>query len=218
MREICENNPWYTCCENSSVCSIDPNGHHHHDTAVRHNAEDDAQWHGGRCGCGNGASVNGRKASIRLRRPDVMYKVYNAAAIVKDSIPDEDKTHEMRAWVEDLTADNNVDRVTDLLDLAFADVLMWLDERMDDGLDGDVDVDSDDYIIMPKTPVSKMKAKYVLRPKVAEYMVAYVLWQWLLHKGFTVQAAPWELRMKQLKEEIRDGLVGGHMKRPMTVI
>lgn len=153
---------------------------------------------------------------MTLRRSDLLFKVGNAARIVKDSIPDEDKTHEMRRWVEDILDDGNSERVTDLLDLAFADILEWMDTHLQDvDTEGDVDVDEDDdYIFRVSARLGAHKA--ILKPRFEEYMVAYVLWQWLLHKGFESQAAPWLAEMELMREKVRDVINGGRMKRPMS--
>lgn len=191
MNEICDNNPWYTCgCPE----------HTDRDRHMRHR-------HGK-----PGATM------VHLARPDLLYKIANAAAIVKDSIPDEDGTHEMRRWVEDLTDDHNVDRVTDLLDLAFADLLEWLDGRLDaDAYDGDIDLDcKDEYKIFLRHAVSAVKTNRVLKPRVEEYMVAYVLWQWLLHKGFVQLAQPWYDRTEELKSKINNLLAGSRAKRALS--
>lgn len=191
MKKICDNNPWYGCSVHT--CPV------------------------GECG---GVRGTGRQTRVTIRRPHLLFKVANAASIVKDSIPDEDGTHEMRKWIEDITDDGNVERVTDLLDLAFADLLEWLDSRLEgpDEVEGEVEPDEDDDYIITANAVSTTKAKHVLKPRMEEYMVAYVLWQWLLHKGFTSHAAPWYSRIEELKEKIRDALNGGRTKRPMTII
>lgn len=190
MSNICNNNPWYGCSGHS--CPVG----------------------------GSAASSATTGKTIRMRRPHLLFKVANAASIVKDSIPDEDTTHEMRKWIEDITDDGNIERVTDLLDLAFADLLEWLDSRLEDSdIVGDVEPDEDDdYIITTAKAISTHKAKRVLKPRMEEYMTAYVLWQWLLHKGFAAQAAPWKERMDELKDKIRDLLNGGRTKRPITII
>lgn len=191
MNEICDNNPWYTCgCPE----------HTDRDRKMRHR-------HGA-----HGITL------IRVHRPDLLYKIANAAAIVKDSIPDDDGTHELRRCVEDLTDDHNVDRVTDLLDLAFADLLEWLDGRLDpDSYECDIDLDtSDDYSLMTKRALTPVKAFKVLKPRIEEYMVAYVLWQWLMHKGFMQLAQPWLERIEELKDKINSVLTGNRTKRPLS--
>ena len=191
MNEICDNNPWYGCgCPE----------HTDSDRHMRHR-------HGRSC-----------SSMVHVRRADLLYKIANAATIVKDSIPDDAGTHEMRKWVEDLTDDGNVDRVTDLLDLAFADLLEWLDGRVDPEVyDCDIDLDvNDDYTIITRKALTATKAKRVLKPRVEEYMVAYVLCEWLRHKGFMQLAAPWSESMDEMKSKISNILSGSRAKRPLS--
>lgn len=190
MNEICDNNPWYSCgCEE----------HTDTDRKMRHRH------------CRADVSL------VLVRRADLLYKIANAAAIVKDSIPDETGTHEMRRCVEDLTDDHNVDRVTDLLDLSFADLLEMADKRLSpDEYDGDIDLDDDYYVLVTRHALTKTKASRVLKPRIEEYMVAYVLWQWLLHKGFADLAKPWADVVEAQKGKINNLLVGSRTKRPLS--
>lgn len=190
MNEICDNNPWFTCgCPEHT----DRDRHVGH----RHGMADSTM--------------------VRIRRPELLYKIANAAAIVKDSIPDETGTHDMRKWVEDITDDHNIDRVTDLLDLAFADILDWLDKRLKpETYDLDIDLDiRDEYTLVTRHVLTPTKAFRVLKPRIEEYMVAYVLWQWLLHKGFMSLAQPWQDLLAELKEKINNTLAGSRTKRPL---
>lgn len=191
MNKICDNNPWFSC------------GCPEHTDRDRHKRH----LHG-HADCG----------MVRVRRPELLYKIANAAAIVKDSIPDEMGTHEMRKWIEDITDDHNIDRVTDLLDLAFADLLQWLDNRLSpETYEMDIDLDvRDEYTLITKKALTPTKAFRVLKPRIEEYMVAYVLWQWLLHKGFTAQAQHWLDVLADLKEKLNNLLTGNRTKRPLS--
>lgn len=187
----CDNNPWYAC-----GCPEHTDKDHCHE-----------RRHGGSYG-----------TMIHLPRPEVLYKVANAATIAKDSIPDEDGTHTLRRSLEDLMDEGNIDCVTDLLDEAFADLLEWLDGRLDqNAYDCDIDVDEcDEYIIMTRKRLTHFKAVHVLRPHIVAYMVDYVLWQWLLRKGFAAQATAWMDLVAMEKEKINNALVGSRAKRPLS--
>lgn len=154
--------------------------------------------------------------TIAVRRPHVLFKVANAARIEADALPDESRDNEVRKMLLDIMDDGNSERVTELLDLAFADILEMAGDEEDAIEDADIDVDDDDYVLTLRKSVTPKKANRVLRPRIEEYMVAYVLWQWLMYKGYAALSEAWHTRVEDMKSAVKSLLKGSRTKRPMS--
>lgn len=137
------------------------------------------------CGCCNASSDNEEKRTITLLfdRESLLYDIGNLGYVEGDIIADEAQHNKHLTF--DITEDDNVDRVTRVLDLAHAMIVEYLypftKEECEDGFElNDVFKETPTYTIVMKVPktFSKTTAK-LLEQLIHEYFIDSVLADWL---------------------------------------
>jgi hypothetical protein len=142
---------------------------------------------------------------LELKRQELLYEIGNNGYIIRDSVkretPDEGKN------IADINASGNADRISRLLDLAYADVMRMLsahvDHRVDtDAYGNDIQQDPDSYFVMitlkhdmPGT------TENLLRIYIHEFMVAKVMGEWLSVVA-PEQAAVWANKAQTMETNI----------------
>ncbi len=120
---------------------------------------------------------------LEFKRQELVYEIGNLGYIIRDSskrdTPDEYKN------VADINANGNTDRISRLLDLAYADVMRilsaYVDHKVDfDAYGNDIQQDPDSYFVMI-TLKHEMPGttENLLRIYIHEFMVAKVMSEWL---------------------------------------
>lgn len=160
------------------------------------------------CGCATGAETR-KSATITLLRSELLYDIGNSAYVTGELVGEENEhAHHL---VTDVTQDGNIDRVTRMLDLAFAD----LEEKLYPYTKGDVEdgAEADDkmgetekYVLSLSLPETFSATTLRLVAKLAhEFLVCRVLNDWL---GVTSpeNAAVWAERSESVGERLRAAL------------
>ncbi len=150
-----------------------------------------------------------KSATVTLLRSELLYDIANSAFVTGDVIGEENEhAHHL---VTDVTQEGNIDRVTRMLDLAFAD----LDEKLYPYTKGDIEdgTEADDkmgetekYVLSLSLPSSFSATTLRLVAKLAhEFLVCRVLHDWL---GVTSpeNAAVWGVRAESVGERLRTAL------------
>lgn len=121
---------------------------------------------------------------LEFKRQELVYEISNLGYIIRDSskreTPDEGRN------IADIEATGNVDRISRLLDLAYADVLRILSAFVDhkvetDAYGNDIQQDPDSYFVMITLKHNMPgTTENLLRIYIHEFMVDKVMGEWLL--------------------------------------
>jgi len=171
-------------------------------------------FHCGRSRANVGAVKN---LTLSFKREQLLYDIENVAFVEGDvmDVQDEHRRHP----VIDIAQDGNVDRVTRILDLAFAEAVEMLypytkqtaeDAEMDDEL-----TETESYVVTMVVPIGFSRTTRNLISKlIHEYMICRVMEDWL---SITDKPAAenWADKAQRAEEDIRSNLNArcGHMVR-----
>ncbi len=159
-----------------------------------------------------------RTVALKFVREELLYDIKNIAYVESDVLP-ADSEHS-RHQVADIGEEGNVDRVTRIMDLAFAAVTELLypytkseveetEERSDEFQESEVyEID----LLVPDD-FSKTTVDYLVR-LIHEFVVYRVLADWMSFANLvnTKSAANWEAKASALAEEI-DSTLHARMRR-----
>lgn len=166
---------------------------------------EDVQRYGECCWAEND-SKSKRKVILLFDRESLLYDIANIAYVEGD-VMQADDPHD-KHQVIDITQDGNVDRVTRLLDLAHATCVDYLYPYtkidVEDGTElDDLFAEADTYRIEMSVPkaFSATTAK-LLEQLIHEYMVAYVLCDWL-SVTYPAASEKWAAKAQGLLEEVK---------------
>jgi len=160
-----------------------------------------------------------REVVITIHRKDVMYEIRNLGYVEGDVMDGENghRKHQM----QDIGEDGNVDRVTRIMDLAFAECCnacgRYAYEEIEDGMtDDDAYREETGYVLRLKMPRAYSQTGIRLLTKyIHEYMVDCVMAEWteLVNPEST---ARWREKCAVLAEQISVTLAAryGVMTRP----
>jgi hypothetical protein len=172
----------------------------------------------GETGSGTNKKEYTRTVTLKFIREQLLYDIRNIAYVESDVMPG-DNDHS-RHQVADIGEDGNVDRVTRIMDLAFAAVTELLypytkssvgekEERTDEFKESEV------YVIDLLVPddFSKTTVDYLTR-LIHEFVVYRVLadWMGIANLGNSESAANWEAKASSLADEI-DSTLHARMRR-----
>lgn len=147
--------------------------------------------------------------TLAFKREELLYDIKNVAFVEGDVMRTENE-HE-RHQVIDIGEDGNIDRVTRMLDLAFARCVelcypyskepTWPETIMDDVLN-----ETETYVMRMRVPVDYSQTTVTLLERlIHELLVSRVLWDWMSITNRDAAAA-WFQKMNDLEEQIKDAL------------
>ena len=167
---------------------------------------------GYRCGCGNNGSANKRTLTLIFKREELLYDIKNIAYVEADVLGDQ-ADHSLHQLM-DVGEDGNIDRVTRILDLAYAEMKEALYPHtkiaVEDGTAmDDILHETDEYIINMLVPDDFSATTAMLyEGYIHEYMVCRVLAEWmeLANKANASAFQSYALKADAAMEKIKDGL------------
>ena len=162
-----------------------------------------------------------KKATLTFRRPELIYDASNYSFVEGEIIPEGDECR--RHQVFDITQDGNVDRVTRVLNMAYAECVEMLypytkEETADEQatLD-DVLTDTEVYEIKLTLPETfSLTTLRMLEHLIHEYLVCRVLADWMSITN-PESEGNWEKKFSTLRNKIRSAIVSrtGKVRRKM---
>lgn len=151
-----------------------------------------------------------KRASLFFKRAELLYDATNYSFVEGDILP-ADEEH-VRHQIMDITAEGNIDRVTRVLNLAFAECLKMLypyskTEAADNTELDDVLNAPEEYAIELMFPkdVAQNTVNYLLH-LLHEYIVCRVLEEWLLIV-YPGKAMKWREKTDRLRTQIKSCMV-----------
>lgn len=148
-------------------------------------------------------------ATLTFSRESLLYDIGNYAYIQGDAMP----TAEVQAQqkIIDLTQEGNIDRVTRILDLAFAACVEYLYpytkvECSQDEIRNNTLVESEEYVLSLKLPNDFSRTTIDLIAKlIHEYLVYYVMADWL-SLTYPALSTIWREKLSAVEAEIKSRL------------
>lgn len=146
-------------------------------------------------------------AKLVFKRGELIYDAQSVAFIRSDSMPEQDQP--VRHYVGGLADEGNIDRVTRILTLAYAEAVELLmpytkkevgegQESLDDTLKS-----PEEYVISLSLPEGfSQTTLHLIKDYIHEYMVCRVLTDWLA-LTLPEESAYWEERRKEYSDLIR---------------
>lgn len=161
---------------------------------------------------GTNKPVYTNKVTLTFKRDELLYDINNIAYVEGDVMP-ADNEHD-RHQVMDVGQDGNVDRVTRVLDVAFAECVELLypyskqpvatEESRDDTL-----TNTDEYVMELTVPDDFSKSTVNLMEKyIHEFLVYRVLADWMSITNLKNpgSATNWQAKLENIKDEIESTL------------
>lgn len=161
---------------------------------------------------GTNKPVYTNKVTLTFKRDELLYDINNIAYVEGDVMP-ADNEHD-RHQVMDVGEDGNIDRVTRVLDVAFAECEELLypyskkpvetEESRDDTL-----ANTDEYVIELTVPDDFSKTTVNLMEKyIHEFLVYRVLADWMSITNLknAASAQNWQAKLEEIKDEIESTL------------
>lgn len=162
-----------------------------------------------------------KRAFVTLYRDELLYDIKNVAFVAGD-VREEGETHATHQ-IQDIGEDGNVDRVTRMMDLAFAKCCMelhpWSRKDFDCGTErDDIHKERPYYRMELLVPVDFGEPALTYLTRLAhEYIVAWVLLDWMTIADPTAAEA-WGAKADLALEEMKTALVGrlGRTRKSVT--
>lgn len=158
---------------------------------------------------------------MKLKKKALLYDISNLAFLIADTHKEEDVAlHRVR----DICEDGNIDRVSRMLGLAYANVCDILNDVLEHP---DIDINRDftstphDYEFMFKdiellryrlTQEKKLKIKETIR----EYMISMVMSDWL-EMTYPLAADIWKFRIAEAMEKLKETVVNLTSSGALTI-
>lgn len=173
------------------------------------------------CCCKKNLANQSRKATITFLRPELLQDIAGLAYVEGDMIQSED-AHESHQ-LQDIVEDGNIERVTRVLDLTFAEVveLCYPYTKMqmeDDYRPNDIYREQEAYRLLMTVPATMSKTSIdYLGKLVHELLVCRVMADWTSITKPSV-TANWNAKADDIRTRINSALAkrGMRVRRPLT--
>jgi hypothetical protein len=161
---------------------------------------------------GTNKPVYTNKVTLTFKRDELLYDIRNIAYVEGDVMP-ADSEHD-RHQVMDVGEDGNIDRVTRVLDVAFAECVEFLypyskQEVATEESRDDVLATTEEYVMVLKVPDDFSKTTVDLMEKyIHEFLVYMVLVDWMSITNLknAGSAQNWQAKLDVIKDEIESTL------------
>ena len=161
--------------------------------------------------------------TIVFKREQLLYDVAHPSWVEGDVLQT-DNVHAVHQ-IQDVIQDQNVDRVTRMLDLAFAECTEMLypyskKELLDGTVENDELTETTEYVLQLSVPESFSKTTYdLLKLYVHNYMVAYALEDWMsITNPDKNSKANWYAKIADIREKIESSINAriGRVRRTLS--
>ena len=152
------------------------------------------------------------KITLNFKRAELLYDIGNVCYVTGDVLAT-DNLHAQHQII-DVTEDGNVDRVTRMLDLIFAEIQQMLSafskNAVDDGdMTDDNFAETATYVMSLSVPDTMMKVtQNYLEQLIHNLMVDWAVWDWLSFTHPNMKEADiWAIKVENLKSKINAALL-----------